>query len=82
MKSNLIASIINCWYNTSLSLLPLLGKHLCKTASRHVKILWLCFNHRKKTHTVLQVKMYSNGFKNARYDQVPVHVIKHVENIL
>lgn len=51
MKSNLIASIINCWYNTSLSLLPLLGKHLRKTASRRVKISWLCFNHRKKTKT-------------------------------
>lgn len=37
-KGNFTASVINCWHNTSLTLLTLLGNKLHRSPSRHVKI--------------------------------------------
>lgn len=64
MKSNLIASLVTCWTNTSLKSLNPTGKCYIQTRFQHFVVVFKT----QKTPTTLQVKMYSNGCQNAQWE--------------
>lgn len=67
VKSSMITSIINCRHNTSLRSLTFLGKLYIYMRFQMCKHFVVVFKTQKK-HTTLQLKMYSKGCKNAKYE--------------